>query len=277
MNQQGNEADPWMGLTGRVCVVTGAGSGIGAGTARELAALGASVALIDRDRETASAIAGRIRDDGGKAGAFKADVKNADEISTAAEQIRDAFGPCHVLVNNAASVGYGGSLIDGDMQMWNHTLDVNVTGALLCTRIFGRQMIDAGRGGSIVNVASICGRAPLPGGGAYSASKAALIMLTRVLALELAEHGIRCNAVSPGLVHTTATEAAYSDSAVAEARRRIVPARRIAEPVDLAAVIAFLASDRSGYINGEDILTDGGFSHTLMTHVPQPSKPMRPR
>ncbi|WP_250527381.1 SDR family oxidoreductase [Caballeronia sp. GAWG2-1] len=277
MNQQRNQTDSWMGLDGRVCVVTGAGSGIGAGTARELAALGASVALIDRDLETASAVAAAIRDSGGRAEAFKADVKSADDISTAAARIGDAIGPCHVLVNNAASVGYGGALLDGDMAAWSHTLDVNVTGALLCTRIFGRQMIEAGHGGSIVNVASICGRAPLPSGGAYSVSKAALVMLTRVLALELAEHGIRCNAVSPGLVHTTATEAAYSDSTVAQARRQIVPVGRIAEPVDLASVIAFLASDRSGYINGEDILTDGGFSHTLMTHVPQPAKPMRPR
>jgi NAD(P)-dependent dehydrogenase (short-subunit alcohol dehydrogenase family) len=102
-------------------------------------------------------------------------------------------------------------------------------------------------------------------------------MLTRVLALELAEHGIRCNAVSPELVHTAATEGAYSNPSVAEVRRCIVPTNCIAEPRDLTSVIAFLASDRSSYINGEDLLVDGGFSRTLMAHVPQPSQPMRPR
>jgi NAD(P)-dependent dehydrogenase (short-subunit alcohol dehydrogenase family) len=155
-------------------------------------------------------------------------------------------------------------------------LAVNLTGALLCTRAFGQHMIDAGRGGSIVNVASICGHVPLAGGGAYSVGKAGLMMLTRMLALELAGHHIRCNAVSPGLVRTPATEAAYIDSDVAERRRQMVPAGRVADPADLAQVIAFLASDRAGYVNGQDILVDGALSQTLMTLVPKPAKPMRP-
>jgi NAD(P)-dependent dehydrogenase (short-subunit alcohol dehydrogenase family) len=275
MNLNDADSKSWLGLAGSVCVVTGAGSGIGAGTAREFAALGASVAVLDRDGDAASRIASQIRQTGGKALDVMADVQSEAEVASAAEKIRRELGPTRVLVNNAAVVGYVGSLMDGDMQRWNQTLGVNLTGALICARMFGRQMIDAGQGGSIVNVASICGRLPLTGGGGYSVSKAGLIMLTRMLALELAEHHIRCNAVSPGLVHTPATELAYSDAKVAEARRNMIPLGRIANPDDLAGVVAFLASSRSGYINGEDFLVDGGLSQSLLALIPQPAKPMQ--
>jgi NAD(P)-dependent dehydrogenase (short-subunit alcohol dehydrogenase family) len=166
--------------------------------------------------------------------------------------------------------------MDADMKQWDRMLAVNLTGALICTRTFGKQMIAAGRGGSIVNVASICGHMPLPHGGAYSVGKAGLMMMTRMLALELAEHRIRCNSVSPGLVHTPATEVAYGDPETADARNRMVPAARVADAADLANVIAFLTSDRAGYVNGQDVLVDGGLSQTLMSLVPKPPKPMRP-
>jgi NAD(P)-dependent dehydrogenase (short-subunit alcohol dehydrogenase family) len=152
-------------------------------------------------------------------------------------------------------------------------IDVNLTGSLICAQEFGKQMVAAG-GGSIVNVTSICGHLPLPGGGAYSVAKAGLIMLTRMLALELAPHGIRCNSVSPGLVRTPATEAAYRDVESAEARTRMVPSGRIAEPADLANAIVFLASERAAYINGEDVLVDGALSKTLMSCIPKPAKPV---
>jgi NAD(P)-dependent dehydrogenase (short-subunit alcohol dehydrogenase family) len=270
------EAHSWLGLAGRVCVVTGAGSGIGAGTARQLAAIGARVALLDRDGNAAATVAGDIRSAGGHAIGLAADVTRADEIAAASEQVRCELGACQVLVNNAALVVYAGPLMAADMQQWSDMLSVNLTGALVCTRAFASQMIAAGRGGSVVNVASICGHLPLPQSGAYSVSKAALMMLTRMLALELAEHRIRCNSVSPGLVRTPATEISYADPQVAEARRRMLPAGRIADPADIADVIAFLASDRAGYINAQDILVDGGLSQTLMGQVPKSTTPITP-
>ncbi|MEY4139367.1 MAG: hypothetical protein RLZZ371_1549 [Pseudomonadota bacterium] len=266
----------WLGLAGRVCVVTGGGSGIGAGTARELAAIGAAVAVLDRDGKAAAAVAAEIEAAGGRAISLTADVTRADEVAAAAEQVQRELGACQVLVNNAALVGYAGPLMDGDMALWDRMLSVNLTGALICTRAFGKQMINAGGGGSIVNVASICGHIPLAHGGAYSVGKSGLMMMTRLLSVELAEHRIRCNSVSPGLVRTPATEAAYADPEVGKARGQMVPSGRVADPVDLANVITFLASDRSGYVNGQDILVDGAFNQILMSLVPRPSKPMRP-
>lgn len=267
------QTDGWLCLAGQVCVVTGAGSGIGAGIARELAANGAWVAVLDRDASAAAAVTADIERAGGHAISLVADVTCEEAMAMASAQVLRQLGACQVLVNNAALVGYAGPLMNADMAQWDRMLAVNLTGALICTRAFAGQMITAGRGGSIVNVASICGHMPLPDSGAYSVSKAGLMMMSRMLALELAGHRIRCNSVSPGLVRTPATEIAYVNPEVAEGRKRMVPAGRVAEPEDLAGVVAFLASDRAGYINGQDILVDGGISQTLMGSVPKAVKP----
>ncbi|WP_454754124.1 SDR family NAD(P)-dependent oxidoreductase [Cupriavidus necator] len=261
----------WLGLAGRVCVVTGGGSGIGAASALELARCGALVAVLDRDGRAADAVADAIACAGGRAMSVQADVTSEDAIAAAAQRIQHELGSCRILVNSAALVGYAGPLMQADLAQWNRMLDVNLTGALLCIRAFAAQMISAGAGGSIVNVASICGHLPLPESGAYSVGKAGLLMLSRMLALELARHGIRCNSVSPGLVRTPATEAAYLDDAVAAGRSRLVPSGRIAEPKELASVIAFLGSEMAAYINGQDILADGGLSQALMSLVPKPA------
>ena len=277
MNQSPRaEASGWLDLAGVVCVVTGGGSGIGAATSRELAAHGASVAVLDRDAGAAVEVADGIERGGGRAIYLAADVTRDDAVASAADHVRLQLGACQVLVNSAGLVGYAGPLMDADMTQWSRMLAVNVTGALNCTQAFGRQMIDAGSGGSIINIASICGHHPLAEGGVYSVGKAGLLMMTRMLALELAVHRIRCNSVSPALVRTPATESAYRDAGVGEARRRMVPAGRVADPADVASVVAFLASDRSGYVDGQDILVDGAFSQTLMSLVPKPSVPIRP-
>jgi NAD(P)-dependent dehydrogenase (short-subunit alcohol dehydrogenase family) len=269
------ESNDWLGLAGRVCVVTGAGSGVGAGAARALAAQGASVAVLDRNGPAAAAIAIDIERMGGRAVGIVADVTNEDAVAKAAEQILRELGACHVLVNNAALVlGSTGSLMDADLAQWNQMLAVNLTGSLICTRAFGRHMIAAAHGGSIINVSSICGHIPRPDGGAYSPSKAALMMMSRMLAVELAAHRIRCNSVSPAWVRTPASEATYSDPVLGEQRRRMVPAGRISGVEDLGNVIAFMASDRASYINGQDILVDGGLSQTLMNLVPKSVKPV---
>lgn len=269
-------APDWLGLAGRVCVVTGGGSGIGAGTARELAACGAAVAVLDRDGKGAAAVAAEIVAAGGRAISLTADVTRVEEITAAAEQVQRELGTCQVLVNNAALVGYVGPLMDSDMALWDRMLGVNLTGALICTRVFGKQMINAGAGGSVINVASICGHTPLMNAGAYSVGKSGMMMMTRLLSVELASHRIRCNSVSPGLVRTPATEAAYVDPETALARGRVVPSGRVAEPLDLANVITFMASDRSAYINGQDILVDGALNQVLMNFIPKPPKPMPP-
>lgn len=157
-----------------------------------------------------------------------------------------------------------------DLHAWNRVLAVNLTGALLCTKAFAAQMIAAGQRGSLVHVSSLIAHYPQGGSGAYCASKAGLLTLSRTLTIELGEHGIRSNVVSPGMVRTPATAASYADPELVAARQRMIPTGRIGEPADLANGIAFLASDRSSYVNAQDIIVDGGVNSTLMETTKRP-------
>ena len=264
----GPEVGAWLGLAGQVCVVTGAGSGIGAETARHFASAGALVAILDRDADSAAAVAAQIELSGKRAIGLQADVGRAETVKAAADRIQKEFGPCRILVNNAA-VRHREALIDISLEAWNQVLAVNLTGALICSQAFARQMIAAGRGGSIVHVGSLIAHHPQFDAGAYSASKAGMGMLSRSLAIELAQHRIRSNVVSPGFTRTPANEASYRDPETAAARQRLIPAGRVALPADLAQVILMLASDRADYVNGEDISVDGGVGGTLMSRVPR--------
>jgi NAD(P)-dependent dehydrogenase (short-subunit alcohol dehydrogenase family) len=266
----------WLGLEGRVCVVTGAGSGIGEATAREFAAAGAWVAVVDRDADSAARVAADIERTGGRAIGVSADVARMDAVVAAAARVQTELGPCRVLVNNAA-VRSREALLDMSLDAWNAVLAVNVSGALICTQAFAPQMIAAGRGGSIVHVGSILGHHPQIGGGAYSVAKAGLGMLSRMLALELAPHRIRSNVVSPGFTRTPANEASYRDPETAAARQARIPLGHAAEPAELAHVIIFLASDRAGYVTAQDIVVDGGVDSTLMSVVPRPGEGQSPR
>ncbi len=270
MSAASTESTQWLGLADRVCVVTGAGRGIGAETARQLSLAGALVGVLDRDGASAAAVASDIERAGGRAIGVQADVSQADAVSAAAERIQSELGPCQVLVNNAAAVLKADSLMQVHIDVWNRSMAVNLTGALICTQVFAAQMIQGRRGGCIVNVASINGHYPFPNSGAYSVSKAGMLMLSKVLALELAPHAIRSNVVSPGFTLTTRNEKAYSDPDIAAGRRQLVPSARIGDSLDMANAIVFLASDRASYINAQEILVDGGLSQTVMTHVPRP-------
>jgi len=261
-------AGSWLGLAGQVCVVTGAGSGIGAETAREFASAGALVGILDLDGDAAGCVAKDIVRSGGRALGLSADVSSPESVAAAADQIYRQLGPCKVLVNNAAT-RHRQSAMQISLVSWNRVLAVNLTGALVCSQAFVPQMIQAEQGGSLIHVGSILGHHPQLEAAAYSASKAALGMLSRCLALELSAHRIRSNMVSPGFTRTQANEASYRDSETAAARARLIPAGRAALPRDLADVILFLASERAGYINGEDLVVDGGVGRTLMGNVPR--------
>ncbi|MGE0415615.1 MAG: SDR family NAD(P)-dependent oxidoreductase, partial [Acetobacteraceae bacterium] len=155
------------------------------------------------------------------------------------------------------------------VEAWNRVLSVNVTGYFLCAQAFGQGMLAKGKG-AIVQVASIASRFPQGASGAYSVSKTGVVMLSQQIALEWGPQGVRSNVVSPGLVRTPMSEAFYRDNAVAERRANAVPLRRVAGPADIAEVVIYLASERAGYVNGEDICVDGGFGRTLMSTVPRP-------
>jgi len=263
-----SSGDNWLGLSGRVCVVTGAAGAIGAEIARELAAVGAAVALLDRDEKAALAVADGIADTGAKAIGVYCDITDAASVEAAAEVVAAKLGPCKVLVNNAAAI-YADALMQVKVEKWNQLMSVNLTGFLLCAQSFGRQMIAQG-GGSMIHVASISGSFPQAYSGAYSVSKAGVKMLSQLLAVELGEHGVRSNVVSPAMVRTPMSEVIYQDPDVLRLRESIVPARRISTPRDVAEAVLFLASERSSYVSGQDILVDGGLSKTLLGLIPRP-------
>jgi NAD(P)-dependent dehydrogenase (short-subunit alcohol dehydrogenase family) len=259
------EREDWLGLRGQVAAITGAGGGLGRAIARELAAAGARLVLLDRDGVTCEETAQAI---GGSALAMQCDVADPEDVAAAADRTARNLGPCRVLVNNAGLLRPG-PIATLTVEEWNRLIAVNLTGYFLCAKAFGRQMLEQKRGG-IVHIASIAGRHPQPWSGSYSVSKAGVIMLSQQIAVEWGPSGVRSNVVSPGLVRTPMSEPFYRIPEIAERRAGLVPLRRVAAPKDIADVVLFLASDRAAYVNGEDVCTDGGFGRVLMGLVPRP-------
>lgn len=258
----------WLQMKGRVCVVTGAGSGIGAAIAGAFSAAGAQVALLDRDGEAARQVATRLTTQGGHALAVACDITDESAVSAAAVQVRESLGPAAVLVNNAGLLRPG-SLDSVTLADWNAVLAVNLTGYLLCSRAFGQDMLQAGRG-SLVHVASVSALHPQTASGAYSASKAGVLLLSRQLAAEWGPRGVRSNVICPGMIRTALSARFYEEPGF-EARRAAATAnRRVGEPRDIAEPALFLASERSAYMNGAELLVDGGLGCMLMDMVPRP-------
>ncbi|MGV8939278.1 MAG: SDR family NAD(P)-dependent oxidoreductase [Allorhizobium sp.] len=254
----------WLGLEGKTVVITGAGGGIGQAMARAFAGQGARVVLLDRDEERTATLAGEL---GNGSFTLACDLSRAQEIAAAVERV-EAAGGADILVNNAGILRPG-RLEEISEADWSAMLAVNLTGYLVAAQGFGRGMIARGAG-ALVHVASIAGTQPQPASGAYSPSKAAILMLSRQLAYEWGPKGIRSNTLSPGLVRTPLSEAFYRDADVNARRAAMVPVGRIATPEDMADVALFLASPRSSYVSGQDIAVDGGLSQVLMGLVPRP-------
>ena len=265
----------WLGLSGRVCVVTGGGGGIGRAVAVNLARAGARVAAVDLDERGLEGTRAELSRLGGDHVVARCDTASAESVTAAAETIEKSLGSCGVLVNTAA-VLRPGALETLSLAEWNAVLSVNLTGYFVCAQIFGQQMRALGRG-SLVHVASIAGSHAQGQSGAYSVSKAGVIMLSQQLASEWGPQGIRSNVVSPGLVVTPMSQAFYDTPGVTERRTAVVPARRIGMPQDIADAILFLTSDRSSYINGDEITVDGGYVRTLMNLIPRPGFDEKPR
>jgi NAD(P)-dependent dehydrogenase (short-subunit alcohol dehydrogenase family) len=268
-----NSSD-WLGLSGRIAVVTGAGGGVGRAVAASLARAGARVAGIDRDERGLEVTRAELRDVGCEHVIASCDTSNALSVAAASETTEKALGPCSVLVNAAAVLRAGG-LENLPLAEWNAVLSVNLTGYFLCAQIFGRQMRKLGRG-SLIHVASIAGSHAQAHSGAYSVSKAGVVMLSRQLASEWGPHGIRSNVVSPGMIITPMSQSFYDTPGVTERRTAVVPTRRIGMPQDIADAILFLASDRSSYVNGDEITVDGGYANMLMNLVPRPGFDQKP-
>lgn len=256
-------------LRGKVAIVTGAGRGIGRAIALRLALEGVRVVVTDVDRAGAEAVADEIARNGGKAIALKVDVTRQNDIDAMITRTANEFGELNILVNNAGIAAVA-LLMDTDEQTWDRVMAVNAKGVLLCSKAAAKQMIKQGKGGRIIINASASGKvvpgknAPL---GAYSASKHAVVALTKQLGLELAAHQILVNCVCPGIVdtpfwdlvdrETAALEGVPPGSVKARAVARI-PLQRIEKPEDIANVVAFLASDDASYITADAVNVAGG-------------------
>jgi NAD(P)-dependent dehydrogenase (short-subunit alcohol dehydrogenase family) len=258
----------WLGLAGRVAVVTGAGSGIGAAVARGLAEAGARVALLDRNGPACAAVAGALAAAGANALSIECDVANESAVAAAAARVAAELGPCAVLVNNAGMLRPG-PLESVTLEQWNAVLSVNLNGYLLCAQAFGRVMREECRG-SIVHIASIAALHPQARSGAYSAGKAGILLLSRQIAAEWGPDGVRSNVILPGLIRTPLSARFYEEPGFEARRAAITASRRVGEPVDIANPAVFLASDRSAYLNGAELLVDGGLNCMLMDMVPRP-------
>lgn len=258
----------WLGLAGRIAVVTGAASGLGRAIVESLAKAGCPVALLDQNGIGAAKAANELKTAGHKAIAGQCDITDPRSVGAARALVERELGPADILVNNAGIVK-AGSLDTVSLEDWNRVLAVNLTGYLICAQAFGTPMRQRGRG-AIVHTASIAGSQPQAHSGAYSVSKAGVRMLSRQLAYEWGPVGVRSNVVSPGLVRTALSEAFYQVPGVLERRNELVPSRRIGRAEDIADAVTYLASDRAAHVNGDEIIVDGGLGQVLMAQVPRP-------
>ena len=258
----------WLGLDNKVVVVTGGAGGIGRACLAAFHEAGAKVVALDRNPDTANTLMAEMDPTGQTALAYDCDIGQPESVAMAASFVEENLGGADVVINNAGILRPAplSEVTDDD---WNDLLNINLSGSLRVTKAFCPQMVAKGKG-AIVQIASIAGSHPQPASGAYSASKAAALMMVRQLAYEWGPKGIRTNSISPGLVMTPLSAAFYADAKVKEARENMVPSRRIGDPDDMANTAVFLASDRAGYINGQDITIDGGLSQALMGLVPRP-------
>lgn len=256
-----------MRLQGQTALVTGGGSGIGRAVAVRFAAEGAAVAVADLDGSRAEAVAKELRDGGARALGLAVDVRDEAAVATAVARIEDELGAIDAAVT-CAGIGAAAPILATSLDDWNRILGVNLTGTFLTAREVAKRMVGRRRG-SIVLIGSINSHRPVPMRNAYAVSKAGVLMLMRVMAMELGATGVRINGLAPGPIETPLAHAIHSP-AVRSAYERRVPQGRYGTPEEVAAAALFLCSDDASYVNGHMLDVDGGFDAVGMIFPDEP-------
>jgi dehydrogenase/reductase SDR family protein 4 len=245
-------------LQGKVAVVTGGGRGIGKAITHRLAEAGANVVIASRKMENLQATAQEFSQLPGKVHPVECHVGRADQLQALIGETEKVFGPVDILVNNSATnIGQGPALEVTD-EMFAKMFEINVVSALRLIRLAVPKMIERKSGGSIINIASIAGLRPQHGGLLYSATKAALIMMTRSWAIEFGRHNIRVNAIAPGLIETDFSEYFWKNEGYVKQLEARQPLPRIGRPDEIGGMALYLASDESSFVTGQVFVVDGG-------------------
>ena len=263
---------------GKTALVTGGAGAIGSAAVRRFGVEGARVAVVDRDRERTLALVATLEGEGVEAVAVVADIASEEGAARAVHETVAAFGGVDVVFNNAGIAGKVAPAHELLAEDWDEIVRINLRGTFLVQREALRTMVDAGNGGAVVNMSSsMAGFDVLSGGAGYAATKHAILGLTRVAALDVARYGIRVNAVCPGVIETSLGVPADDPDAYRQGVRKFadrIPLRRIGQPEDVAAVVAFLASDDAAHITGVGWLIDGGQTMQSWSNAPDGSYPL---
>ena len=247
-------------LNDKVAIVTGASRGIGEAIAHTFAAAGAKVVLASRKREGLDVVRDAIIAAGGDAHSVPCHTGHPDQLEALIEETVSRYGQVDVLVNNAATNPYFGPMIDVEWGAWDKTFDVNLKGVFAATRLVTRHLLERGAPGSIINVSSILGLRAGRMQGIYSMTKAAMISMTKTLAVELGPNNIRVNAICPGFIRTSFSSVLVNDDTLSKSLIDRTPVGRIGDPVDIAGLALFLASDASRFVTGAAYVADGGIT-----------------
>jgi NAD(P)-dependent dehydrogenase (short-subunit alcohol dehydrogenase family) len=246
-------------LEGKVAMISGASRGIGRSIALRFAQAGARLVVSSRKLESVQTVADEITALGGEAVAVQAHVGQPEEVEALVERTLEAYDRIDVAINNAATNPHFGPLLSADEAQWDKILDTNAKGCFRVCKAVARHMEEQG-GGKIINLASIAGLRPSPGLGVYGISKAAIIMLTQILALELGPANIQVNAIAPGVIKTRFSQLLWQTPQLAEPILARVPQGRFGEANDVAGLALYLASPAGDYVNGSVFVLDGGLS-----------------